>query len=353
MTSTSDREVIISLVKEAIAAGARQDLACEEVGITARTLQRWTNPKLPVEDQRPNAKRPEPKHKLSKEEKKEILEIIKRPEFAGKPPSQIVPILADKGVYIASESSFYRVMHEFKTKLNYGGTRKPHNCKQENYCITRENQVWSWDITYLNGPIKGLYYYLYLILDVYSRDIVAWEVWDQETADNASHLIRRAILCQGINSKQQPLVLHSDNGSPMKGATMLETLYELGIKASHSRPRVSNDNPYSESVFKTCKYRPDYPKNGFASLNDSRKWCKQFVRWYRYEHRHSGIQFLTPSQLHDGYGHEILANRKQVYTAARNSNPLRWKNNTRAWKLQPEVWLNRPKKLSDEMRQLS
>ena len=194
---------------------------------------------------------------------------------------------------------------------------------------------------------------MYLILDIYTRDIVGWEVWDQETAENASRLIRRAILCQGINSNKHPLVLHSDNGSPMKGATMLETLYELGIKPSRSRPRVSNDNPYSESIFKTCKYRPNYPKKGFSSLNESRKWCKKFVEWYRHEHRHSGIQFLTPSQHHNGLAQDILNRRKQVYATARINNPLRWKNNTRAWNLQPEVWLNRPKKISDQLRQLS
>jgi putative transposase len=353
MTSASDREIIIELVNEAVAAGARQSLACKEVRITPRTLQRWTNPKLPVEDQRPHAKRPKPKHRLTDYERQKILQQLNKPEFAGKPPSQIVPILADKGIYIASESTFYRVMRENKIQLSYGGTRKPHKQKQENHRITGKNQVWSWDITYLNGPIKGMYYYLYLILDIYTRDIVGWEVWEQETAENSSRLIRRAVLSQGVDCNKHPLVLHSDNGSPMKGATMLETLYELGVKPSRSRPRVSNDNPYSESIFRTCKYRPDYPAKGFPCLADAREWCKKFVHWYRHEHRHSGINFLTPSQHHYGLTEDILSRRKEVYAAARAKNPLRWKNKTRAWEIKPIVWLNRPKKISDEMRQLS
>ena len=318
-------------------------MACAEFGLTTRTFQRWKQPDTPNEDQRPLAQRPEPKQKLTPEEKALILETINQPEYSSKPPSQIVPILADRGEYLASDSSFYRVMREFGEQNHRGRAQRPESKPISSFCATAKNQVWSWDITYLNGPIKGLYYYLYLILDIYTRDLVGWEVWEEESADHASQLIRRAVMAQNLRHTKEPLILHSDNGSPMKGATMLATLYELGVIPSRSRPRVSNDNPYSESVFKTCKYRPEYPVKGFASLEEARHWCLKFVRWYRWEHRHSGIQFLSPGQHHDGQAEKILENRRQVYAAARERNPQRWRNHTRAWILKKEVWLNRPK----------
>lgn len=165
---------------------------------------------------------------------------------------------------------------------------------------------YSWDITYLPGPAKGLYFYLYLILDIFSRKIVGWEVWTEETAEHASHLIRRTVMSENITRQNEPLVLHSDNGSPMKRASMLETLYQLGITPSRSRPRVSNDNPYSEAIFRTCKYCPSYPAGGFANIKDARIWVKEFANWYNYKHCHSGIKFLTPYQRHSGQGEEVL-----------------------------------------------
>lgn len=244
-------------------------------------------------------------------------------------------------------------MREFGEQNYRGRALRPEHKPVSSYCATAKNQVWSWDITYLNGPIKGLYYYLYLILDIFTRDIVGWEVWEEESAEHASQLIRRAILVQNLHNSQDPLILHSDNGSPMKGATMLATLYELGVTPSRSRPRVSNDNAYSESIFKTFKYRPEFPTKGFSGLENARSWCLRFVRWYRYEHRHSSIQFLTPGQHHAGQAEGILANRRKVYAEARNRNPLRWKRNTRSWSLDTEVWLNKPKDSIDDLRQLS
>ena len=353
MTSAADRAEIIKLVDEAVANGARQFRACEELEITTRTYQRWSNPETPNTDQRPVAVRPTPRHKLSEEEKQEIIETVNQPEFASKPPSQIVPILADRGQYIASESSFYRVLHENSEQNHRGRAQKPESKPPACLCATGRNQIWSWDITYLNGPIKGLYYYLYLMIDIFTRDIMGWEVWEEETSEHASQLIRKAVLRQGIQSGPTPLVLHSDNGSPMKGATMLATLYELGVTPSRSRPSVSNDNPYSESIFKTCKYRPEFPVKGFASLEDARKWCLHFVNWYRTEHRHSAIQFITPGQYHNGMAEEILEKRRNVYEDARARNPLRWKRHTRLWKLDNEVWLNKPQNDLKNLRQLS
>jgi putative transposase len=206
------------------------------------------------------------------------------------------------------------------------------------HCARRPNQVWMWDITWLRGPIKGLFFYLYLILDLYSRKIVAWEVWPEESAENAGILVRRAVLseqCVGF-----PLVLHSDNGSPMKGASLSETLYSLNITPSRSRPRVSNDNPYAEAVFRTCKYRPEYPGNGFATLSEAREWVRKFVQWYNNEHRHSGLNFLTPQQRHSGMATDIFTNRQRVYEEAKAAHPERWAREIRDWSLNDEVWLN-------------
>lgn len=257
------------------------------------------------------------------------------------PPCQIVPALADEGEYIASESTFYRVLRTEKMQNHRGRSQEPGKYgKPTSYCADAPNQVWTWDITYLAGAVKGLFYYLYLIIDIFSRDIVGWEVWEEESADHASELIRRACLAQK-RLTTMPLVLHSDNGSPMKGATMLETLYALGITPSNSRPRVSNDNPYSESMFKTLKYRPNYQPKGFANIDEARNWCKRFVRWYRYEHHHSGIQFLTPAERHSGKSEEILAKRHDVYEAAKASHPERWNGRkTRDWSNIEAVYLN-------------
>lgn len=205
-----------------------------------------------------------------------------------------------------------------------------------------------WDITWLPGPIKGQYYYLYLILDLFSRKIVAWDIWEEESAAQASELVRRAVLSEGL-TKKNPLVLHSDNGSPMKGATLLEMLYKLGITPSRSRPRVSNDNPYAESIFRTCKYRPGYPNKGFKDLEAARLWVLAFVRWYNYEHKHSGIKFVTPVQRHTGLDKQILENRKRVYELAKARHPERWTGSTRDWLLPDKVWLN-PERSKDESK---
>lgn len=333
LTSTANRDIIIKLVEEAVASGVSQQLACEEVGISVRTFQRWCKAGKHGADQRPLSKRPQPANKLTEAERKEILEIVNQAQFKSLPPSQIVPILADQGIYIASESTFYRVMRQAGEQNHRGRCKPPSSKPKSTHCATAPNRVWSWDITYLPGPAKGIYFYLYLILDIFSRDIVGWEVWLEESAEHASQLIRRAVMAQNITRQEEPLVLHSDNGSPMKGASMLETLYQLGITPSRSRPRVSNDNP-------TCKYHPSYPIGGFAGINNARTWVKEFVHWYSYNHHHSGIKFLTPHQRHSSQGEEILKKRHQLYEAAKARHPERWARQTRDWTLPNEVWLN-------------
>ena len=327
-----------------MAGGARLSKACERLGISDRTYYRWKKLEAEYgscEDRRAYADHSDPANKLRPEERQKVIDTVNEPRFASMPPCQIVPALADEGEYIASESTMYRILREEKMQNHRGRSQEPGiHAKPTSYNATAPNQVWTWDITYLRGPVRGFFYYLYLIIDIFSRDIVGWEVWNEESAEHASELIRRACLAQG-RLTTMPLVLHSDNGSPMKGATMLETLYALGITPSNSRPRVSNDNPYSESLFKTLKYRPNYQPKGFNTLEEARAWCSVFVKWYRYEHHHSGIRFLTPADRHSGKSAEILSKRHEVYEAAKALHPERWNNRaTRNWSDITEVCLN-------------
>ncbi len=183
-----------------------------------------------------------------------------------------------------------------------------------------------------------MFFYLYLIVDIFCRKIVGWEVHERESAELAAALIRRAVLAEGCMLR--PLVLHADNGSPMKGATMKTTMEKLGIIASYSRPRVSNDNPFSEALFRTCKYRPDWPRKGFTTKEDAQAWVKSFATWYNAEHLHSAIRFVTPDARHAGRDHQTLASRTSLHANARAQNPGRWSGKTRNWQPAGPVWLN-------------
>jgi len=328
----------VELINEARANGCRLKPACDELNITSRTYQRWTKEGVVKKDQRPLVKRPTPKNKLTKEERDEIIKTVSSPEYADLAPSQIVPKLADEGKYIASETTIYKVLKEEKMNTHRGRTSPPVKREPPTHVATAPNQVWTWDITWLNALIKGQYYKLYLIVDMFSRLIVGYEVWEEETSEHAEYLIRKATLAQGIAGR--PLVLHSDNGSPMKAATFQATLEKLGVQSSFSRPRVSNDNPYSESLFKTMKYRPKYPAKGFDGLEDARKWVLKFVKWYNHKHLHSGINFITPYQRHYGLDKDIMVKRKETYEKARAKHPERWSKNIRNWSLPEYVSLN-------------
>lgn len=338
MISDSDRVTAIELINEARANGCRLQPACGELNISVRTYERWTIEGEVKKDQRPLVQRPTPKNKLTKEEREEIIKTVNSTEYADLAPSQIVPKLADQGKYIASESTIYKILKEEKMNTHRGRTSPPVKREAPTHIATAPNQVWTWDITWLNAVIKGQYYKLYLIIDMFSRLIVGHEVWEVEKAEHAEYLIRKATLSQGIAGR--PLVLHSDNGSPMKAATFQATLEKLGVQSSFSRPRVSNDNPYSEALFKTMKYRPKYPFNGFKSLDEARKWVEKFVKWYNKDHLHSGIKFLTPHQRHYGLDKEIMKKRKEAYEKAKAKHPERWSRGIRNWELPEYVSLN-------------
>ena len=348
MISASDRRTAVELISEAVEAGAALYKACRELGISKRTYNRWMNSDNGYVDKRTTCIHPEPANKLTEEERQEILSVMNSEEFASKAPCEVVPILADRGIYIASESTFYKVLKDAKELAHRGRSNEPQKRSISTHSATGPDQVWMWDITYLNGPVKGKYYYLYLFTDLYSRKIIGWEVYEKESGEYAAELVRKIYRSEKVYVKKKPLVLHSDNGSPMKAATMLETLYALNVIPSRSRPRVSNDNPYAESVFKTLKYRPNYQPDGFDSIESARKWVKDFVDWYNNEHRHSGINFVTPAERHDGKDREILKNRKKVYEKAREMHPERWSKPVREWLFSEREWLNPRKKTDDK-----
>jgi transposase InsO family protein len=321
----------------AILHGARQQQACEIIGITIRTLQYWRIGG--VTDRRQIVKK-EPVNKLSKQEREKILEVCNSEEFRNQSPHQIVPILADRGVYLASESSFYRILKQANQLEHRGRSSKPMiKERPKPYVATGANQLWSWDITYLTSCIRGRFYYLYLFMDIYSRKVVGWEVYDTESAEQAADVLRKARFSESLPGNYE-LVLHSDNGSPMKGATMLATMQKMGVIPSFSRPSVSNDNPFSEALFKTLKYVPTYPAKPFGSLEAARQWVSTFCTWYNQSHRHSGLKFVTPAQRHDGTDVVILEKRKGVYKEAKKLHPERWSGSTRNWNHESIVKLN-------------
>jgi len=332
----TDRVEIIKLIDEARTSGARQTQACKIIGISSRTLQRWQQDD--VHDGRIDAKHA-PANKLTAIERQRIIQTANKSEYADLPPTKIVPKLADKGVYIASESTFYRVLKE-ANQLQHRQKEKPDRQVKKPRALTATgpNQIFTWDITYLPTQVKGIFLYLYLVMDIYSRKIVGWQVHEEESSTLASGLMTDICQREGILPDQ--VTLHSDNGSPMKGATMLATLQELGVVPSFSRPSVSNDNPYSESLFRTLKYRPEYPEKPFLNLLSARGWVQGFVDWYNFEHLHSAIQFVTPAQRHTGEDIEILAKRKRLYEQAKFKHPERWSGEIRNWKPVALVYLN-------------
>jgi putative transposase len=342
MIGLEDRQSLSRDIDVAHSAGARLKLACEIAGIDVRTLQRWKAHEGLIEgDGRPQAVRPLPSHALSDAERAELLRVANEPRFAAVPPARIVPMLADEGLYLASESTFSRVLRAHGQTVRRGRAKAPRAVRRPTtHIAAAPRAVWCWDMTYLPATVIGMWFHLYLILDLYSRKIVGWEVHDTDDSVHAAHLVRRTALAEGIATMLTKPVLHGDNGSTLKATTVLAMLHWLGVKPSYSRPRVSDDNAYAESLFRTAKYRPEFPVKGFADLDAARAWAAGFVRWYNHDHRHSGIRYVSPAQRHAGEDHAILAGRHALYTKAREQNPARWSRNTRNWSPIGAVTLN-------------
>ncbi len=335
MSSPAVRKEVLTLVDEAHSSGATMRKISSIVGYSTRTLKRWRSS---AEDKRTQRHDFKPANKLSEDEKKQIIQVANNEEYKNLSPHQIVPKLADKGIYLASESTFYRVLRE-KKQLKHRHKAKPASTlKPTPLVATKPNEIYSWDITYLPSTIQGIFFYLYLFMDIYSRKIVGWQVYSKQSSLLASEIIKDIAIEENIQADE--VTLHSDNGSPMKGATFLSTLQKLGVMPTFSRPSVSDDNPYSESLFKTLKYTASYPREPFESVSDARAWCIEFVEWYNNEHCHSAIEFVTPTQRHQEKDKEILKARKLLYEEAKSKNPLRWSGNTRRWVFIKEVHLN-------------
>lgn len=337
--SLEQREQIVALIDQARAGGARLNEACSTVEIDPATYRRWQDNGQVIADRRARAVRPAPRNRLSEQERELIYITCDLPEFQSLPPSQIVPALADQGLYYGSESSFYRLLRMAGLQHDRGRAKpRQKRAKPEEYCATGPNQCWCWDVTWLKSPVNGLFYYLYMMMDVFSRKITAWEVHESECGELAAQLLRRGVLAEGCADTLT--CLHADNGAIQKSSTLRATLEWLGVEPSYSRPRVSNDNALPESLFKTAKYRPEFPHDGFDSLEGARDWCVKFVGWYNTKHKHSAIKFVTPEQRHRGEDIEILAKRDEVYRQAKAANPTRWSGATRNWERPKIVVLN-------------
>lgn len=333
--------MILGWLDEAQTAGARLCSACRELGLDRRTIQRWRvqgQGDGGGEDRRYGPKTT-PGNKLSEGERRKVIDVANSAQFRDKSPKQIVPTLADQGTYVASESTFYRVLRQEEQIAHRGRAKAPTSKPPSEWRATGPGQLWSWDITYLRCSVAGMFYYLYLFVDVWSREIVGHAVHQTECSELASDLLEQVLAQEGIGDVD--LVVHSDNGAPMKGATLKATMERLGIIPSFSRPRVSDDNPYSEALFRTLKYRPEYPRKPFQSLDEARVWVRGFVAWYNHEHLHSGIGYVTPADRHEGRAQAILERRRRVYEAAKRAHPERWAGrDTRAWNAPIDVVLN-------------
>jgi transposase InsO family protein len=334
--TVEDRGQVLGLVAEAVAQGSRQHAACEMVGVAERTLQRWQRPETAEDGRR--GPRTAPRNTLSQSEREQMVAMAARPECCNASPHQIVPRLADRGEYLASESSLYRVLKTEQLLAHRGRATHAHRARPRAYVVTAPRTLFSWDITYVLSLIRGQYLYLYLFVDVFSRKIVGAEVHAEESMEHSSRLLDRICREEGIEKHQ--VSVHADNGGAMKGSTMLATMQRLGVMPSFSRPSVSNDNPFSESLFRNLKYCPLYPTTPFASLDAARAWVATCMQWYNEEHVHRGIRFTTPASRHTGMDTAILDHRARVYHAAQCTHPSRWSGATRNWTRIARVTLN-------------
>lgn len=301
--------VILGIVRIAV--------LCAYIGVSERTIQRWNS--IGIDDKRKGAEK-RVDRKLSDQERDEIYRVACSEDYKDMNAHEVYNALLDKGLYFASESSFYRILrskdavtHRQETKEGTSRT-KPDTLK-----ATAKNQVWMWDITWIKSPVQGIYYYAYVIEDLYDRSIVGWAIYENESDEHAKELFEAVTRAEGA----QPVFVHSDNGNAMKGITLVAFYYRLGIVPSFSRPRVSDDNPFIESFFKTLKYTCGYPKF-FTDLNHARKWFADFIYWYNRNHMHSGLQYVTPSQKRNGEHHRIFMRRNAVLEDAKRKHPERW-----------------------------
>jgi putative transposase len=322
--------------------GARA--ACRALGVAQAThYRRHRRSPAPPPPPRP-ARKPQPRA-LSTQERQRILEVLHSPRFCDVAPAEVWATLLDEGVYLASVSTMYRVLRE-AGELSERRAQATHPPRvRPELCATAPNQAWSWDITKLHGPQKWSYFYLYAIIDIFSRYVVGWMLATTESSELARTLIEQTCASQGVDA--DTLVLHADRGSSMASKPVAFLLADLGVTKSHSRPHVPNDNPYSESQFKTLKYRPGYPRS-FATIEEARAWCRDFFAWYNLEHRHSGLGLLTPADVHHGRVDQVRRTRAGVLADAYATHPERF---IRKPPVPPAVpatsWINKPQETKE------
>jgi putative transposase len=309
--------------------------ACDALGLPRASFYRGLQPKAPARE------RPTPERALSTAERQVVLDTLHCEPFVDKAPAEVWATLLDQGTYLCSPRTMYRILEdaqevrERRDQLRHPAYKKPE------LLALAPNEVWSWDITKLLGPAKWTYFYLYVIIDIFSRYVVGWMVADCESATLANQLIDQTCAKQGIPPGQ--LTLHADRGTSMKSKAVAMLLADLGVTKTHSRPHVSDDNPFSESHFRTLKYRPDFP-GSFGSIQDARSFCRSFFPWYNTEHRHSGIGLLTPESVHYGLAADLLAQRQCVLSAAYEAHPERFVRKPPTPPVLPSAaWINPPK----------
>jgi putative transposase len=308
--------------------------ACRALGVPRSSFYRARQPKR---DPKP---RPTPERALQPEEKEQVLQVLNSEPFQDSAPREVYATLLDQGTYLCSWRTMYRILNERQLVCERRNQLRHPNYTKPELLATAPNQLWSWDITKLRGPAKWTYYYLYVILDVYSRYVPGWLIAECESANLAKQLIAETCAKQGIVPDQ--LTLHADRGSAMKSKSVALLLADLGVTKTHSRPYVSDDNPYSEAQFKTMKYRPAYPER-FGSLQDARAWARPFFHWYNHQHHHSGLALLTPATVHYGQAQAVLERRQETLQAAYAAHPERFVRGVpKPPSLPTEVWINKP-----------
>jgi putative transposase len=308
--------------------------ACDVLDVPRSTLYRARQP-------RPEPKpRPTPSHALTEAERTGVREVLNSERFMDQAPRQVYAALLDEGRYLASVSTMYRVLRVHDEVCERRAVRQHPVYTKPELLATGPNQVWSWDITVMRGPVKWAHFALYTVLDIFSRYVVGWMIAETQTSELARQLVSESARKQGIEPGQ--LTLHSDNGTPMKGKPLVALLDDLGIDRSHSRPHTSDDNPFSEAQFKTMKYRPDYPDR-FPDIDAARQWARTFFDWYNEEHYHSGLNLLTPASVHYGEAEAIRDQRQVTMAAAYAANPRRFAAGLPQVKGAPDaVWINPP-----------
>ena len=337
MTSEIEKESILSFIVEAKYLGVAEKTTCGFFGIAVRTIQNWRSKGL--RDKRKGSSHPTSRHALTQEEWDALFKIATSKRFQDHTPEQMIATLAQEGVYIASTSSMYRVLRRRKALSHRSESRKPRATTMSTpITVTEPNLVWSWDITWLRTPVRGIFLYAYTVIDLFDRSIVGWCIETYESDELSKQLFARITR----DLKIIPQIIMADNGHPMRGMTLAVFLDSLMISRSYSRPRCSNDNAFIESWHKTLKYSVGYPKM-FENVEVARIWYANFIHWYNNTHQHSGLAYVTPMQVRTGEAEELFIERNKTILAARKRNPLRWSTNkTRKYQLPAVKAIYRP-----------